>query len=425
MFLRKAMLSAFAFMLVPFTASCGTSNSQSDEKPDEKPVIAQDVDYGASDYMKISPASNALGFELVKQVDPDDQGNIFLSPASIFMALSLAYNGADGTTQSDMAAVMNIGEISLEEFNKANASLLAAIHRSSEDIVLNVANAMWINNKHQFQNTFAEQTGDYFNAETEAIDINDPDSADEINRWVQQATNDHIKQIVEPPLDPSTVALLVNAIYFNGKWMHEFDPKDTKTETFHFPDGSEKDHEFMLLQEELSYFEHEDFQAVTLPYGVGEVSMNIILPKAHINLDAFIAKISGDAWNKWQDQFKSREGTLKLPKFKVDYETSLVEPLQKLGMTAAFQPEKAEFPHMIEDHASLFISDVMHKTYINVNEEGTEAAGVTSVEITETSATVGQPFEMMVNKPFLITITDNDTGANLFIGAIKNPKETN
>ncbi len=402
-------------------SGCG-SGADMNQDEDNKPVISNDVVYGASDYTKIVTANNDLGFKLLSEVEPNDDDNTFISPTSLLMALSMVYNGADGTTKEEIAQVLQSDGIDHHALNEANASLLAAIHKSDDNMLLNVANSIWLNDKYRFQTDFSQANKDYFNAEIKAIDITDPDSPKQINEWVKQATNGKIEDIVEAPLSPALVTLLVNAIYFNGEWTYEFDPTLTKKDAFHTSDEKIQDVPFMTMQEKVPYFENEDFQAVSIPYGEGEMSMNVFLPRNGRQLDEIQKEISNEGWNEWRNNFTDKEGILKLPKFNISYETSLLKALGQLGMQVPFDPQQANFSKMVKGDSQLFISDVIQKTYIDVNEEGTEAAGVTSVEVRETSASTEEPFIMNVNKPFLIAITDNETGIILFMGQIRNPQ---
>jgi len=178
----------------------------------------------------------------------------------------------------------------------------------------------------------------------------------------------------------------------------------------------------MKLNKKLLYLENENFQAVSLPYGDGEMSMRVFLPKENIGLIEFKNILIDDDWKKWLAQFNEKEGTILLPKFQMEYEVELNKTLKKLGMATAFD-EDAHFTKVIEENDPLWISLVKQKTFIEVNEEGTEAAAVTSIEMDTTSAPIDQPFYMEVNRPFFFAITDDRTNTILFMGSISNPKE--
>lgn len=385
-------------------------------------AIESNVDYGKKDYEKIHSANNALGFQLLSQVDPDDHGNVFISPTSLLMALSMVYNGADAETKEEIAKALQMEGINVTDLNKANASLMSMLHDHSEDVQLTVANSIWLNEHFHFQEHFKDNTEDYFNAMIQEIDINDSKASDTINDWVKKATNGKIEDIVDSPLDPNLVSILINAIYFNGNWTYEFNQELTEDRPFHLEDGSSTEVPIMTLNEELAYMENEYIQAVTLPYGDDEdVSMNVILPKENSSLEEVRSLLADESWQDWQQELTSQEGTVMLPKFQLEYETTLNESLEKLGIKTAFDENKANFSKMIQEDDPLWISMVKQKTFLDINETGTEAAAATSVEIDTTSAPIDPPFIMEINRPFIIIITDHPTDTILFMGSINNP----
>lgn len=413
------MIPLLAIILGVVTA-CGTVEQEGNggmEIPKET-----ETEYDKDAYEEIVTPNNELGFKLLAEIEADKNDNTFISPTSLFAALSMVYNGADGETKEEIARALQVKGIDVEDLNQANASLMAMLDKDSGDIQLDIANSIWLNDNFHFQEEFSANNEGYFNAEIKEIDVADKASAKKINDWVKAATNDKIEDIVEDPLSSNLVALLLNAIYFKADWTHEFDKELTEKRPFHLKDGKTKEVPFMNMQRELAYMENDDFQAVTLPYGEEEMSMKVFLPKEKTNLEAFKKSLTSEKWSAWNAEFKSQEGTILLPKFQVEYEVVLNEALEKLGMGSAFD-ERADFTKMVQEDASLLISEVKQKTYIDVHEEGTEAAAVTSVEIRETAAILGDPFHMEVNRPFFIAITDDETDTILFMGTIGNPQE--
>lgn len=256
---NKIFLYAGIALLLFMLPACGA------KKKSENTWVSSDVEFGEQDYEKITAANNALGFHLIKEIDGDEQNNAFISPTSLLMALSMVYNGADGITKEEIAKTLQIEGMESSELNKANASLVSMLMKSSKEIQLNVANSIWLNEDFHFQNDFASNNKDYFNAEIQEINIYDNDSVTRINDWVKKSTNKKIEEIVEAPLDPDLVAILINAIYFKGNWTHEFDEKQTEKRPFYLGDGNTKEVPLMTLQKNLNYMENEDFQAVQLP----------------------------------------------------------------------------------------------------------------------------------------------------------------
>lgn len=401
-----------------FITGCGTGNNLKNSSP----PISSDVEFAKDDYKKVTTANNELGFDVLAEIEEDEDNNVFISPASLFMALSMVYNGADGKTKEEIAKTLHVDGMEVNELNKANASLLMEALKESDKIQLNIANSIWLNEKYHFQDDFSKSNRDYFNAEIQEIDVADSESAKSINDWVKSATNQKIDKIVESPLKANLVALLINAIYFKGDWKYEFDKDLTKNETFHLADGTIMDIPLMSLNENLLYMENEHFQAVQLPYGEGEMSMNVFLPNENSSLEEFKKTLSNENWMAWKNEFSAEIGTIRLPKFQLEYETSLNDTLKILGMESAFD-DNADFTKMIKDGDSLEISEVKQKTFIDVNEEGTEAAAVTSVAISETSAPIHAPFVLEVNRPFFFAITDDETDTILFMGSISKPQD--
>ena len=398
-----------------FIVGCGKDNES--EKSDAQPVHVN-----IEDYKLLIEPNNTLGFSLLDKVDSDEKGNIFISPSSALIALLMAYNGADGETKQEMETALSIDGFTVDEINKANLALMNMLEKNSDSIELSMANSIWLNEEYHFTSDFKKKVIDYFNGEIAEINVFDNVSVNRINNWVNDSTNGKIEEIIEAPLHPDMVALLVNAIYFNGKWTHEFNEANTENSIFHAPDG-DKDTPFMMLEEELEYMENEMVQAVKLPYGKGELNMQVVLPKEGDSLDELIDSLLVDDWSGWQTEFQETNGIIKLPKFQVEYETILNESLTQLGINKAFNEKEADFSHMIEEEDPLWIHKVKQKTFINVNEEGAEAGAATSVEMRTTSAIVGEDFYMEVNRPFLFTISLEDSNTILFIGLISSPEQ--
>ena len=373
-------------------------------------------------YESIIWSNNELGFSLIEEIKPNDQNNVFISPTSALIAILMAYNGAKGDTKDEIAEALGLNEISVDELNRDVASLLDSLERDSKGIELAIANSIWVNQEFTLKEEFVNKTKDFYKAEISQIDVLDDDSVDKINNWVSESTKDKIEQIVEAPLDPDLVALLINVLYFKGKWKHKFDVDRTETAAF-YTDEKEIEVPMMVLDEKLAYMENSLFQAVKLPYGKDEMSMTIFLPRENSSIDAFIKNLTVDNWRKWSAEFQVKSGIIELPKFQIEYEVTLNESLILLGMEKAFDGKEADFRHMFKEKEQLWIDEVKQKTYIDVDEEGTEAAAVTAISVVRESSIVEDTFYMEVNRPFFITITDDHTDAILFMGFITNPEK--
>ena len=409
-------VSIWLFSLCLLLVGCGASSTSHSSLK-----IANHVEYGKEDYQNIVSPTNALGFDLLAKAPRDVNGNIFVSPLSLFMALSMVYNGADGVTLEEMNKVLHANGLTSDDINKANASIMTLLDQNSDKVQLHIANSIWLNNKYSFQENFEKTNKDYFNAEIKEIDVQNSQSPKLINDWVNGKTNGKIDKIVREELNPGLVTMLINAIYFKGNWTYPFDPTLTKEKTFTLEDGTKIKVPLMELHDELPYTKNDVFQAVSLPYGDENTSMKVFLPNEDMSLKEFEELLTLEQWQDWQSSFYKTRGTILLPKFILEYEVELKETLEALGMPTAFN--NANFSKMIEDNSNIAISSVKQKTYIDVSEEGTEAAAVTSVEMTETAMQpMYEPFHMEVNRPFFIAIVDNTSGSILFMGSIKNPK---
>ena len=308
--MKKAMVLLIVVSFFVVAAGCGKSKDQSSLE------ISDNVKFGEKDYEKIVSSNNGLGLTWLSEAEPNEDGNIFISPTSLFMALSMVYNGADGVTKEEIAKVLQVEGMPANELNQANASLMNLLHSSSKQVQLNVANSIWLNENYHFQREFAQNNSDYYNAEIQEIDIYDSGSSKMINNWVKEKTNGKIDEIVETPLDPDLVTILINAIYFKGDWKYEFDKSQTEDRPFYLADGTTKSIPLMTLHEKLAYMENENLQAVSLPYGnENEMSMNVFLPREKMRLEEFKKMLTYENWQKWTSEFQEKEGTVLLPKF--------------------------------------------------------------------------------------------------------------
>ena len=364
-------------------------------------------------------ANNRFGFKLFGQIQKQQaEENVFISPPSIAAALSIAYNGAQEETRQAIAQTLEVQGMSIEALNQGNAALKAALENIDEKVEVAIANSLWLNENGSFQPYFIQKIREYYGAKLSQIDFRDRDAISKINDWVRQNTNRKIEQIVQN-LDPQIILIIVNAIYFKGSWSQEFDKSATRDLPFTSLDGSQKQHPLMSQSGDYPYYEQEQFQAISLPYGEGRWSFYVFLPKNGTSLESFYENLTAENWKTWMNEFRSLPGSIVLPRFKLEYDTNLNDSLQALGMGVAFDPNRADFSEMTSERT--FVNRVKHKTFVEVNEEGTEAAAATSVGIVVTSVPP-RPFQMTVDRPFFCAIRDNTTGTVLFMGSIVNPQ---
>jgi len=365
-------------------------------------------------------ADNAFGLELFREVvgSEDDTKNIMVSPLSVSLALAMTYNGADGTTREAMEETLHLSGLTVEEINNSYKNLIHAMISLDPKVTLDIANSIWYRDNFYVEPDFLDVNQTYYDAEVTPLDFTDPASLDIINEWVAENTNDKIKKIIDE-IDPLDVMFLINAIYFKGIWTYQFDPEMTTDLPFYLADGTTEDVPFMIMEADMMYFQNEFFKAIELPYGKGDFSMIVMVPLNDNCTDDVIDQMSAGNLDSWFSGFYLREGLdIHLPTFRFEYEKSLKEILRTLGMAIAFLPGEADFSK-INPYFELFISEVKHKTFVEVNEEGTEAAAVTSVTITLTSVEPPDIFE--ANRPFLFLIKENTSNALVFMGKVALP----
>ncbi|MFO8059953.1 MAG: serpin family protein, partial [Bacillota bacterium] len=325
-------------------------------------------------------------------------------------------------TRQAMAEVLQLEDMDLETVNAAFAELKTILQNPDPAVELDIANSIWARQGLPFKEEFLDRNREFYQAAVEELDFDHPEAASTINDWVSERTRGKIEQIVDDEIDPQTVMFLINAIYFNGQWGREFDPQDTRDETFFTADGTELTHPFMHQSDTYRHCETDDFQAVSLPYGESErINMYIFLPAEHSSLEEFIDGLDAQTWAGYLASFAEAEGDIALPRFTFEYEAALKEVLNAMGMEVAFDPARADFGAMypITPGQNLYIEEVKHKTFIDVNERGTEAAAVTSVEIRMESYV--EKFQLQANRPFFFAICDDLTDTILFMGSVHTP----
>lgn len=364
----------------------------------------------------IEQTQNEFAWELFEEVSESEDGNIFISPYSVFIALAMTVNGAEAETKEEMMQVLGVDNFSLEQLNEDNERLMVSLEKATEKITLQSANAIWLNDLYTLEKDFQHRVKTYYAANVEEVDITDATTADLINMWVKEQTNKRIEEIVEAPLDEQLVMMLTNAIYFDGDWQYEFAEERTVDAPFYGKEETEV--AMMSVEEDLSYKEEASFEMVQLPYGEGEMSMYILLPKEGTTLQEVQDELSYESFSSVRTKMKPKKGTVELPKFSLTEEYELNDALIRLGMEKAFDDEHANFSNLTTSDDPLWIDFVQHKTFLDVNEQGTEAAAVTNVGIKTMSAKEDDSFYMQMNRPFQFFIIEEETEAILFMGEI-------
>jgi len=364
----------------------------------------------------IVSSDNSFGLKLFSCINTVEQNkNVFISPFSVSMALGMALNGADGATLDSMKQVLEHSNFTMQEINESYKNISTILTHLDPKVIFQIANSIWYRNNFQVYPTFLNDCHEYFDAEVASLDFSSPNAVQTINNWVNSKTNGKIPTILDQ-IPPEVVMYLINAIYFKGIWTYQFDPAKTADATFTTSTGTTVTCKIMKQKATYAYHETNQVQIIDLPYGDRLFSMTIILPIEGTNINQFAAEITQQQWNALINNLDSTEVDLSMPKFKLEYEKKLNDELSAMGMGIAFS-DLANFSRIA--NASLAISEVKHKTFVEVNEEGTEAAAVTSIGI-ELTAMPSTP-SMHIDHPFIFAIREHRSGTILFIGKIVNP----
>jgi len=373
----------------------------------------------------IVKGNNEFALELYAKLRTQE-GNLFFSPYSISTALAMAYAGARGETESQMAKALHFPAASSAEGGFAGefGAIIEDLNArgAKGNYELNVANALWGQRGYGFFTEFLELIKKSYGGELNEVDFaNASETARKtINSWVEKQTRNKIKDLIpQGVLNSMTRLVLTNAIYFKGNWARQFEKNKTKESPFTLIGGKEVKVPMMNQTAEFNYMEADDFQGLELPYMNNELSMIILLPRKIDGLSSLEEKLSPEKFSGWLSGLSKRKVIVSIPKFKMTSQFGLADVLRSMGMTDAFS-EKANFSGM-NGKRDLFISAVVHKAYVDVYEEGTEAAAATGVIVGATSVMPDQIPIFRADHPFLFLIRDNKTGSILFIGLVMNP----
>jgi serpin B len=368
---------------------------------------------------EIIQADQQFAFELFKEVyELSEEDNLMISPLSTSYALGMTYNGAAGDTKEAFRQVFHFGEWTDQEVNESYEDLMSQLVTLDNHVQFSIANSIWYRLGYAVLESFIATNQEYFDAAVEELDFSDPGAVDIINHWIEEKTNDKIKDMLDD-IPADAVMYLVNAIYFNATWMYRFDPEETHEENFILEGGAVHRCDFMQVEGAFNYTSREDFTAVELPYGDSAFSMVVLLPEPGVSTSALVEEMNSERWDSWFEYSYPTNILIELPKFKYGFKSLLNDPLINLGLGIAFS-ESADFSN-IKPASGLFISRVIHQTFIDVKEEGTEAAAATVVEMKD-GASGGGPLQFTADRPFLYVIQENSTGAILFMGKVGKPE---
>jgi len=404
----KTFKTIFSVFLI-FISGCETSSQFSDELPVRE--------LSRTEKQIVSSADN-FAFKLFKKIaDEESDKNVFVSPLSISMALGMTLNGAEGSTFEAMRNTLLLSGITQQEINESYQSLIQHLTKMDSKVIMQIANSIWYRNTFPVKESFIEINKKYFDATIKPTNFGDPSTVNIINNWVKEATNGKIDKIVER-IDPATIMFLINAIYFKGTWQYQFDKNKTKDDFFTKQSGEKIPCKMMNIETDFYISSNDTFTMLDLPYGKGNFSMTILLPARDKTLKDVVTVLNDALWNNSIKTMSKVKKELFMPKFKLEYKIKLNETLKALGMEIAFDPYNANFKKIYEGFGNAYISDVDHKTFVEVNEEGTEAAAVTSVTIGVTSILDNV---IRLDRPFIFVIREKNSNCILFIGKLEDP----
>lgn len=391
--------------------------SCSKEKTDINPIDYINSKITSLKSSEIVDANNEFAFNIFKKVyEGETEENFMISPLSLSLALGMTYNGADGDTKTAFESVLNY-DMTTPEINEFNKNLITKLSSNVDGSIMNIANSIWINENFPVKENFIQTNQTYFDAEIQNLDFFDSNSVNIINNWVSDKTHEKIPTIINE-ISPDAVMFLINALYFNANWKYEFDPQDTQNAIFS-TESEEKNVEMMTHTSTLAFTQNNLFSSVVLPYEKDKFSMLVLLPNDGKTTDDITNELNPENWALWNNDYDSTNIALCLPKFKLNYENKLNDELIDLGLGIAFSASSANFSKISD--IQTFISFILQKTFIDVNEEGTEAAAVTIVGIELTSIGNGAK-EFKVDKPFIYLIRENLTGSICFMGKVGSPE---
>jgi len=376
----------------------------------------------------LASANTGFAFNLLKEIAREQPArNIFISPYSVSSVLHMVCNGAGGKTREELQEVLGTSEMTMAAVNEANLNLSQVLHSGTSNVVLNSANAVWYRKGIPVKPEFLACNGRFYQAKVEGLDFNAPASVGIINAWVNEVTRGRIPSIVDGPIGMETDLYLANAVYFKGRWHAQFDPAATTDRVFHLPGDQERKVPMMVRTDDFDYHAGAGYQVVRLPYRGWKMAMYIVLPEAGSSPEKVLATIAGQDWqcivhaHMWPSQEVSPApmvpGTVVLPRFKLDYRVELRPPLRALGLKHTF--EDTDFSGMSSGYH--FAGGAVQKAFVEVNEEGTEAAAAMETFFVKGVRT---PFEMIVDRPFLFVIHCAERGGSgsiLFMGVVFDP----
>jgi serpin B len=360
-------------------------------------------------------SENGFAFDIFKKVleNSPESENVIISPLSISCALSMTLNGANGATRDSMLKALRVGNLTPETINTSWRDLSTALLNVDKRVLISIANSVWSEKNFEVKIPFRNVLTEYYDAESNSFDITNPLAYQDINTWIEDKTNGLIKNMLNG-LEDNTVMLLVNAIYFKGKWKSQFDKANTSDGTFYKADGTAIQVPMMKKIAAYKTFYGKGFVIAEFPYGQGNFVMDVILPDSQNGIDGITSVLNEDVFKGYIDQLYEYKIDLSFPRFKYGFKQELNGILASMGMEIAFT-DNADFSNISD--LKLLINRVIHQAFIETNEEGTEAAAATIVDVGTTS----MPLSVHIDRAFLYLIRETTTNSILFMGKVADP----
>lgn len=402
-------LFLFSILMAGLFVAC------SDDDDENLPVKPTPIELDLKSQQLVE-ADNAFGLDIFQRLNASEDGNFMVSPLSVSQALAMTYNGAEGETKTAMEDALKVAGLTSDEINQSYQTLVDALLKADNRVTLDIAQSIWYRQGFYVEPGFITTNQNYYDAEVSELDFGRSDALDIINGWIETQTHDKIKNMIKR-IDPNHVMFLINAIYFKGSWQSKFDAENTTQKPFYVDADKTVNVDMMQKSDSVMYQQNDLFAAIEMPYGRGNFNMVVLLPNSDKNIDDVAVELTAENWDAWMNSFHAvNDLNVQLPKFKAEYEVRLNDVLSAMGMEIAFTPG-ADFSG-IDGNGNIWIDYVQHNTFVEVNEEGTEAAAATVVAMIYNAA---MPTSFNANRPFIYAIAEKETGAILFIGKIVQP----
>lgn len=402
-------LFLFSILMAGLFVAC------SDDDDENLPVKPTPIELDLKSQQLVE-ADNAFGLDIFQRLNASEDGNFMVSPLSVSQALAMTYNGAEGETKTAMEDALKVAGLTSDEINQSYQTLVDALLKADNRVTLDIAQSIWYRQGFYVEPGFITTNQNYYDAEISELDFGRSDALDIINGWIENETHGKIKDMIER-IDPNHVMFLINAIYFKGSWQSKFDAENTTQKPFYVDADKTVNVDMMQKSDSVMYQQNDLFAAIEMPYGRGNFNMVVLLPNSDKNIDDVAVELTAENWDAWMNSFHAvNDLNVQLPKFKAEYEVKLNDVLSAMGMEIAFTPG-ADFSG-IDGNGNIWIDYVQHNTFVEVNEEGTEAAAATVVAMIYNAA---MPASFNANRPFIYAIAEKETGAILFIGKIVQP----